>query len=75
MPPTKKTVEPVEPEIKQGVVEVKKTVTHLKVAGMRGSYRSIIFDDNCISTEPVSGKDRSALAAQFPEATIEEIER
>lgn len=45
-----------------------------RVPGFRGAYREVVFDNQGVSDRPVSEKTAAEFRAQFPNATVEEIE-
>jgi hypothetical protein len=62
-------------EIKQGVINVaKKTTRYLRIVGFRGVFKSVMFNDNGVSTTPVSEELRSEIRKQWPKAKIEDID-
>ena len=62
-------------EIKQGVISIEKSKTSfLRIAGMHGKYKGILFDNSGVSDQPVPAEIREMISKQYPEATIEEID-
>lgn len=62
-------------EIKQAVVNVERVkTTHLRVAGMHGKYKGILFDNNGVSDQPVPQEIREMITKQYPGAIIEEVD-
>lgn len=57
------------PSVKQGAVTPRK----LRIAGFRGAFRDTVFDNNGISTAPVSPETEEALKKQFPRAKVEAV--
>jgi len=66
--PNTRSSSQVDLEMKSGVIKVSSEAkTHLRVNGLRGSYKNVRFDDNFLSTGPVSNDVEQELTEMFGE--------
>lgn len=66
-----KEKEPAKPEVKQAAILSKAALKTIRVAGLRGSYGKLVFNNDSIA-EGVDAVTEAALREQFGDA-VEEV--